>query len=296
MPQFIQLGSILRREHVVVPLRAETVPDAIDEMLARLASAGAVLDVDAVSHLVTEARTRGVTPIGDVALSHLRTEAVQDLVLGIGVATKPLERGDSGLDMDPLIIVLLLAPPGASTLYLQTVATLARLLRDTDMARDLGSARSVDAVLALAALRETAIQPTLTVRDIMGQRQSVSADTTVREAVDAMIRDNLKAMPVVGDKGEVRGIVTGWDVMRAVLPQIPAAGETLREGTLAVPADLLVRDIMTRSVLCVSEEMGLAEVANIMVNKDVEQFPVVAEGKLTGFLSRADMIRKLFAR
>jgi CBS domain-containing protein len=42
--------------------------------------------------------------------------------------------------------------------------------------------------------------------------------------------------------------------------------------------------------------MGLDEVANLMINKDVEQFPVVSEGKLTGFLSRADIIRKLFGR
>jgi CBS domain-containing protein/mannitol/fructose-specific phosphotransferase system IIA component (Ntr-type) len=296
MPHVIQLGSIVRREHIVIPLHAATVQEAIDEMLARLASAGAVLDADAVAHLVIEARARGVIAIGDVALSHLRTEAVQDLVLAIGVSSTPLEHADSGLAADPLVIVLLLAPPGASTLYLQTVATLARLLRDTDLARQLRSARSAEDVLALDALRDAAIHPTLTVRDLMGQRQSVAPETPVREAVDLMIRDNLKALPVVGDKGEVRGIVTGWDVMRAVLPQIPGAGETLREGTLVVPADLLVRDIMTRSVLCVSEEMGLAEVANIMVNKDVEQFPVVAEGKLTGFLSRADMIRKLFAR
>src|SRR5687768_11869544 len=193
MPQVIQLGSILRREHIVIPLRAATVQEAIDEMLARLASVGAVLDADAVAHLVTEARARGVIAIGDVALSHLRTEAVQDLVLAIGVSSKPLERADSGLAADPVVIVLLLAPPGASTLYLQTVATLARLLRDTDLARQLSSARSADDVLALDALSEAPIHPTLTVRDLMGQRQSVAPDTPVREAVDLMIRDNLKA-------------------------------------------------------------------------------------------------------
>jgi CBS domain-containing protein len=33
-----------------------------------------------------------------------------------------------------------------------------------------------------------------------------------------------------------------------------------------------------------------------MINKDVEQLPVTSEGKLTGFLTRGDLIRKLFAR
>jgi hypothetical protein len=33
-----------------------------------------------------------------------------------------------------------------------------------------------------------------------------------------------------------------------------------------------------------------------MINKDVEQLPVVSEGRLSGFLTRSEMIRKLFGR
>jgi CBS domain-containing protein len=33
---------------------------------------------------------------------------------------------------------------------------------------------------------------------------------------------------------------------------------------------------------------------SIMVAKDLERLPVVAEGKLTGFLTRGDILRKLF--
>ena len=54
-----------------------------------------------------------------------------------------------------------------------------------------------------------------------------------------------------------------------------------------------VREIMSRSVMCISEDQSLAELASIMVNKDVERLPVVHEGKLTGFLSRSDILRKL---
>jgi CBS domain-containing protein len=55
-----------------------------------------------------------------------------------------------------------------------------------------------------------------------------------------------------------------------------------------------VRRIMTRSVLCVSEELGIREVANMMINKDVEEVPVVKAGALTGLVSRRDIVRKLF--
>jgi len=52
---------------------------------------------------------------------------------------------------------------------------------------------------------------------------------------------------------------------------------------------------MSRSVLCLSEDQTLTDVANLMNNKDVDRFPVVREGIVVGFLTRADLIRRLVA-
>ena len=54
-----------------------------------------------------------------------------------------------------------------------------------------------------------------------------------------------------------------------------------------------VRDVMTRQVMCVGPEQPVAEVAALMSNKDVERVPVVREGRLVGFLTRGDIVRKL---
>jgi CBS domain-containing protein len=56
---------------------------------------------------------------------------------------------------------------------------------------------------------------------------------------------------------------------------------------------MTVRDAMTRQVLCVAPEQPVAEVAALMSNKDVERVPVVREGRLVGFLTRGDIVRKL---
>jgi CBS domain-containing protein len=56
-----------------------------------------------------------------------------------------------------------------------------------------------------------------------------------------------------------------------------------------------VREVMTRQVLCVAPEQSLAEVAALMTNKDVERVPVVRGGRLVGFLTRGDIVRKLIA-
>lgn len=61
------------------------------------------------------------------------------------------------------------------------------------------------------------------------------------------------------------------------------------------PRGLAVKDVMSRAVLCVSEDQTLSDVANLMNNKDVDRFPVVREGIVVGFLTRADLIRRLVA-
>jgi CBS domain-containing protein len=54
-----------------------------------------------------------------------------------------------------------------------------------------------------------------------------------------------------------------------------------------------VRDVMSRQVLCVSPDQPLAEAASLMVNKDLARVPVVHDGRLMGFLTRGDIVRKL---
>jgi CBS domain-containing protein/mannitol/fructose-specific phosphotransferase system IIA component (Ntr-type) len=293
----MELKELLPRAHVLVPLEATTLRQALTLLVDKLVEGGAVRDSAALEKRLTDPRLRDVVAVGEqVVLPHFRIEGVERLVVVLGVSPRPLDAYDAGLDIHPRIVVLILAPPEAATLYLQTVSALARLFKAPGVVERILAARTPDDVLALPELREIRVQPRLTVRDIMSHRvDSVTPETSVRDAVDLMVRHRLRALPVVGEKREVLGIVSEWDIMRALLPQIPrAGGETVASDEAL--RQLKIRDIMSRSVLCISEDMGVDEVANTMINKDVEQFPVVSEGKLTGFLTRGDIIRKLFGR
>ncbi len=293
------LHNLLPRGRIIVPLEAETLREALGTLVGSLAIEGVVQDPEAVARLLAAAGQRDFVPIGrHVALPHLRTDLVDSLVVALGIAPRPLHTRDTGGELEPEIIVLVLAPPGAATLYLQTVSALARFFRQPGVVDRIRHARSADEIVELPELRGLRIQPRLIVRDIMTQRvDSVSPETSIRAAVDLMVRHRLRAIPVVGEKEEVLGIISEWDIMRALLPHLPrAGGEEGGDAGVAIPDNLKVREIMSRSVLCISEEMGVDEAANTMINKDVEQFPVVSEGRLTGFLTRGDIIRKLFGR
>jgi CBS domain-containing protein/mannitol/fructose-specific phosphotransferase system IIA component (Ntr-type) len=278
-----------------VPLQAGSVADAVRALLARLDAAGVVRDGAAAEQVLVGPLARELVTAGpDVVLPHARTDAVTSLVLALGIAPEPLTpaRADG---VAPRVVALILAPPGAATLYLQAVAALAGALRGEGTIDALLAAATAEDVRALPQLAAVRVESRLTVRDIMVHRpESIGADVPVRDAVDAMVRRRLRALTVVGDKGEVLGIISEWDVMRALLPQIPRASGAGTDMRDAQP--LRVRDIMTRSVLCISADLGLEEAARMMINKDVEQFPVTSEGKLSGFLTRGDIIRKLFGR
>lgn len=292
----MRLIELLPREHIVAPLKADTLRGALSEMVAVLAGTGVISDPEAVERGLNGPRARDIVAVGpDVVLPHYRTSSVNSLQVALGLAPGGLDARDMGIDARPRVVALILAPTEAATLYLQTVAALARVFRDPRAIDRIADARSPDEVLAAADLASMRLQPRLTVRDIMIHGvSSVTPGTTVRDAVDLMLKRRLRAIPVVGEKQEVLGIISEWDIMRGLLPQIPRAGQ--ESGSDSVPETLRVKDIMTRSVLCISEELGLEEAANMMINKDVEQFPVTSEGKLTGFLTRSDIIRKLFGR
>jgi len=288
------LRELLLPERIFAPLDAGTLRQAVGSMVTALARQGALLDDGLAEHLL-EAGRRAVVPVGERAvLPHQRTDAVQELVLALGVSPRPLDARDVGLAVSPQVVALVLAPPESATLYLQTISTIARLVRRDDLVDALALARSPEDVLHIGDLAEARIQPALTVRDMMGQRSAIPPGTLLRDAVSIMLHQRVKALPVVGEKGEVLGIVSEWDVMKALLPQLPRGDEEAGPTSVQIPASMTVREVMSRSVLCIAEEMGLDEVANLMLNKDVEQFPVVGEGKYVGFLARGDIIRKLF--
>jgi CBS domain-containing protein len=117
----------------------------------------------------------------------------------------------------------------------------------------------------------------------------VRPDTPLADVVDLMVRLGIGAVPVVGDRSEVLGIVTSGD----------ALGQLMHERSIpgTYPEEVLTaRDVMTRSVLCVSEGQPLIEAAHMMLHKDVEQIPVAREGRLVGIVTRANVLRALHRR
>jgi CBS domain-containing protein/mannitol/fructose-specific phosphotransferase system IIA component (Ntr-type) len=292
----VRLRDFLAPERTIVPLSAETLQDAAAQLLERLLPAHGVLDAAKLYRRVSEPQSDDVVAMGDRAfLLHYRTGAVGQLLVTLGVSREPIcvQLGDEG-ERCSRICLLIVTPPRHAARYLQVVGAFARLLRKPEVLAAIHAASDPRALLDLDFFAEYRLPEQLTVRDVMSDHpRTVRADLSLKEAARTLVRTGLGALPVVDDDDRVLGMVSEKEVIRHLLTIQAFTGPDARVAAPPTPGVKTVRDAMTRQVLCVAAEQPLAEVAALMSNKDVDRVPVVRDGRLVGFLTRGDIVRKL---
>jgi CBS domain-containing protein len=133
------------------------------------------------------------------------------------------------------------------------------------------------------AMREETMQMQLAgvhVRDVMDRSpECVSPSASVEYVVhSAFIQRGRRALPICSESG-LLGIVTLADVKK--LPQDRWANTPVQEIMTVKPLETVDEDDDMNSAL------------KVLGQKDLNQIPVIGEGKLVGLLSRSDVIRFL---
>jgi CBS domain-containing protein len=299
----VKLKDVVDPQHIVVPLSAQTVKQATERLAEQLVTSGAVSEPGRLNAVIRNAWPEDMVSVGEHAfLPHFRTEAVRKLVTAVGVSPTPI-RWEKDPHRSARIVILIVAPPRETPTYLQVVGAFARILSDPETVLAVLAAKTPEQVTQIGALEAVELPSHLAVRDVMTPHAlTARPDQTLAEVARLMIDKDVRAVPVVDDGGQLMGMVTHRELMRHLIPdylQRHKSGEfravtksQLQRGS-GDPRDLPVKDVMARAVLCVSEDQTLSDVANLMSSKDVDRFPVVREGVVVGFLTRADLIRRL---
>jgi CBS domain-containing protein/mannitol/fructose-specific phosphotransferase system IIA component (Ntr-type) len=292
----MKLAEVIRADRVVIPLEVGTLRDAASALHERLQATSAIANPERLSHRINELRGEDIVAMGERAfLMHFRTDAVRELAVALGVAPREIVRELGAEEVQHARIALMIvAPPRMAARYLQVLGAFARLLSRPQTVEQLLTAPDPAALIALPVFSEIELPRQLAVGDIMTQRpRTATPDTPLRDAALQMARGGISALPVVEDNEVIVGMLAERDLLRHLLGSYLQGDSPPRPTPDGVNARRAVRDAMTRQVLCVSPEQPLAEVASLMINKDVEQVPVVREGRLVGFLTRGDIVRKL---
>jgi CBS domain-containing protein len=247
-----------------------------DRVVVALAESDVVDDISAVI---------GVSPVGFMADE-------TDAASGAG-ASEAEGGGSTGDKPDSEVLLLLVAPPRFVSLRDQMLPTLRRFFREEDWVAPILNARSADDVTRAGGFMDLDPHQSLLVEDVVEPlKYRVYPDTPYSEVVDLMVRRGLQAVPVVGEDYEFLGVITTRNAMEELVSR--ARAESVGGGQGTDEGEPTAREIMTRTVMCISEDQSLIEAASIMVNRDVEQLPVIREGEMVGFLTRGEVLRWLF--
>lgn len=121
-------------------------------------------------------------------------------------------------------------------------------------------------------------------RDIMKTSLVVAKrSTSVLEAVDLIINNNITGLPVVTEAMKLSGVITEKDML-----ELPYNSKINSAG---------VSDYMTKKVVSFEETDSLIDICDCLIANDFRRVTILdSKGKLVGIISRADIIAYIFNR
>jgi CBS domain-containing protein len=129
------------------------------------------------------------------------------------------------------------------------------------------------------------------VRDQMASELStVREDESLRSAVECVLVQRIRHLPVVDARGDLVGIFTDRDLKRA-LPS-PLEGVSPEDYERLLDETPIGR-VMTREPITLGPDASLAEAVQLMLEKKIGCIPVLEDGRLVGILTESDALRTL---
>jgi CBS domain-containing protein len=123
------------------------------------------------------------------------------------------------------------------------------------------------------------------VKDILKRKgnvvKTIRQNDSIRDSVRELVENNIGALVVMEESGEIAGIITERDILR-LLDKDP---DDLK--------NISVDEIMTRNLIVCEPDDKLDYVETVMVEKRIRHLPVIENGKLIGIISIGDVVKSL---
>ncbi len=99
---------------------------------------------------------------------------------------------------------------------------------------------------------------------------TVTPTMTVKNLAMTLIKNQISGAPVAAKNGKIVGVVSEADIV----------GKKGKD----------VKAIMSKTIISVSEETPVEEIAQLMTTHKIKRLPVMREDKVVGIVSRADIV------
>ncbi|WP_195340430.1 fructose-specific PTS transporter subunit EIIC [Fusobacterium sp. 1001295B_180824_G3] len=145
----MEIKDLLKKDLMILDLKASTKMEAIDEMIARLKEKNIISDEVVFKDLILKREEKSSTGLGEgIAMPHAKTSVVN-------TPSVLFARSNKGVDYDALdgepvhIFFMIAASEGAHDLHIETLAKLSKMLLNDDFTKGLMTCETLDEVYAL---------------------------------------------------------------------------------------------------------------------------------------------------
>lgn len=127
---------------------------------------------------------------------------------------------------------------------------------------------------------------------------SVTEETTLKEAAELLSLKALSGIPVVNKENMVTGYISEKDVITSIFPEkikienpdvVGFSNLSQVVKKLGQVGQALVKDYMSKDVRTVEEKQSAADVAEIMLQNDLQRIPVVRNKRLIAIVDRSSL-------
>jgi acetoin utilization protein AcuB len=128
---------------------------------------------------------------------------------------------------------------------------------------------------------------------LVGERMShpvinIHPEMPMQEALDLMRKEHVRRFPVVDKHGRLVGIVSEKDLLNAS----PSDATSLSVFEINyLLQKITVEEIMTRSVITITEDTPLEDAARIMADNKIGGLPIVRGDKVFGIITETDLFK-----
>ncbi len=121
----------------------------------------------------------------------------------------------------------------------------------------------------------------ITAREIMRENVvTINLESSLEEAIDLMLSQEISGLPVTDNEGHLAGIVTEFALLAIVYD------EKIRQDTIS--------EHMTANVLTIEADDPISKIADMCIVHRVRRVPVMENGRIVGMISRRDVLKALY--
>ena len=297
----MKLSSLIEKDLILVEADVETRDEAVKTSVNALYDRKKIaVEKDAViSEIQSRDKLGGTVFPSGLAIPHARIKDYGDLSIVVCIPKDPVDVDGT----EVRCFVVMITSAAVSNLYLQVLATFTRLSMDEEFFSRLVSVS--DAFQAAELFSGIYVKKELTVEDIMSTDFGhVSPDSNLKDLTDIFYMKKTSYLPVIDSDGSFIGEVRINDLISVGIPNYAVMIGNLNflnsfepfEKLMLEEENILVRDIMKKSLVRLKPETSVVEAALEMTQGNYRQLPVVKNGDIVGILNIHDILMKVLRR